>query len=494
MKMMKKLLPLAALLIVVVMALASCSLFGTGFDDDIINTVAVPNTLTVSEISEVKDMEYAGSRGNIVLFKKDDKTVIYNVETNQIVKSDTNASHKYTLDMLIIMTVQVDGVDKSWSYYTPDWTPVVENSESPGQIACDCLYVNGMVYRFDLDTYEIIDEYERNDLAGRLPDCTHYSEDNYYNVQSDKVVVYDDEFGYVGTWEEPEYAIQPDFFFFESDGYVVCQYTVELDPLTDEYDIFQDSTKFDLVTVRIDPSDATADEIDVDYFIDTVNNYGNDTIYGEDGMTIAEVCEIVDGHVLEQQMILLATGSKLDGDRVYEVHGETIKKDRMIAIGNGYVIAKGESLSWLLDDDGDIVTEINGMSGVTTEYIITNEAIYDYELNFVKDLNEKKKYTYFKNVGDTAVFTAEDSESSSRLYYMFKGGSFELLGKEGEISIGQISGTYMKDNGETKTYYDAAGNALFTLKSVGDTYVVDDYIIVKGTTADDVVHFWRIAY
>ena len=101
---MKKIIVTACLLICVVLLCASCSTKAMDIDEFYQNVNVKFDTVspltTYSELSDLKDLDYQGSTGNILVFTNDaenEKTIFYNSELDkEIFKVDSKEIVHYT--------------------------------------------------------------------------------------------------------------------------------------------------------------------------------------------------------------------------------------------------------------------------------------------------------------------------------------------------------------------------------------------------------------
>ncbi len=488
MKLVKRLLPLVALVLCAVVMLTACG--GLSFNKKMIEKSYVKDSLTHTKLSSFDGYSIAGGSDEVLIFSKTIGTGVqfrvYNLRTEQEI---TEATTEYTAEQVtafvqlattapvsvngrVIEIAKINTVrnEITYNYYTVTGEPISTASDERGVFVNDCLWVNGTVYRFDPVAEEpIITSYERNELAGDIPTADTYNEDYYYDMDGSSLFVYDKEYKLLGSWTAPSYAESLQFHVF-ADGYAVAQYRVILDENAEKYDLFMNGTKYDFVTVRINPKNCKASNINTDYILgqvypvedkdDTANILGNLKNY-------AVVYEIKDRRVDTTYSMIMDLSSSLSGSRVWYHNGENIEP---AYAGNGYIALRGEKTGtvWLFDAKGKEVGEINGAKAFTEKFILGTEAIYDYSLNKLCDIEVAgvDNLVYKSRLGNNLLFQATNGTGT---YYLYTGGTtFTFLGDSAALVMDQTEyGVYAEKNATGNyTYYDASRQQLFTSLSV----------------------------
>lgn len=241
-----------------------------------------------------------------------------------------------------------------------------------------------------------------------------------------KVVIYNTEFIPVATWTLPTYADLVEDMFVLENGDVLVQYTKKIDPLAEEFDLYDfdnkgNVAKYDLVTLIIEADGGDTDEVDLEYIVSSLitnselydenedNNYYNDSF---DNMAI--VNPIIDGEVDYSDSATDIVVMDNDGDisgSLKLVEGQMATLPKMIDEGI-YIVdtAFGQAV---VDDGGDVIQYINNDVSVKGRYIVTSRAIYDSEMTKVYDLKANKASV----VGaiDDTIFIKQKSGSSNAI-------------------------------------------------------------------------------
>ncbi len=389
-----------------------------------------------------------------------------------------------------IVKLKSKGGKPSYSYYTFDGETIAVDSGLRGAWVNDCLWLNGMVYRFD-DEKHITDTYERSVVVGDIPVADCWNEDYYYvfsessgslipepstpalddetalsfsgviSTTPTRVDIYDDTYQFVCTYSTPSYAGTRDFYVF-ADGCVLIQYMVRLDDQAAEYDWGENNKKYDCVTLRLNPKNGKTEELDANYLLKDVQRGDKDNVelnlFGK-VENLVRVGEFMEGRYDTTAVVIMDLNSKLKGDRVRFYNGESLTP---VFFGGGHLICRGDTTGTmrLFDADGNMVSELNGAEAYTEKFILTEDAIYDYEFNLLCEL--RAGFVYKGALGNNLVFKATNAFDT---YYLYDGGEgFSKIGDAADIDIDNIEyGIYgVKDENGMYTYYDASENQLFT--------------------------------
>ncbi len=524
---LKRLLPILALGLCAVMLLTACG-GGIGFEKDAVNASYEKDNITAQALEGFEEYTILGNEGGVILMSKPDGTStvyrVYNLTKNADVRTVT-----YTSDAIANLTtkghpipvslnddgiteiITAEGDELRYTYLTPSAQVIKEASDKRAVYKNDCVQIGTTVYRLDPMTIDVKESFERSELLGEIPECDFFADKYYYIEDGRKIISYDDEYNYLASYTVPEYADDYDFYCFV-DGYVVIQYTYEVDPMEDDYDLYVDSgmstasgMKYNLVTLRFNPKSGKTTELKTDYYLENAvpvqKEYASklmDGLYGDKDITLVTAYEITDQRLRDssENRMTMLLNSKLAGDRINFYEDTNVST---VHYGGGYIVYRATDSSgrlWVFNAKGKLIAENIQASNFTEKYIITADAIYDYELNKLTDIKasgESDELEYYGQLGSKLVFRTADQTR----FYLFDGSAaekFTLMGDAGDLDFTNISDSFFgKRDAEGKyTYYSAAGTVLFTSEiRVSVSVTGEDCVLVTAYTASGKV-FYRL--
>jgi hypothetical protein len=517
--MMKRFFSFAALALCLTMLFCSCGLEGSvsyinkkALDDDV-----VADEYTATEATALAGYTLVKTSDTLGYFtQKDDHGntthLVYNVETGKTVVSktafaDDSETVSVSLDasgFAVVSVYDEDGcVEKT--VYAPSGTKVCSKAENV-QFVNDCIYVDyKTVYRYDTTTKEVINTYERSALRGDIPTCesftttadtTVYHSKYYYKIDDSSIVIYDDEYEPLSSYQIPYWGLNGDFYVF-SDGTVLAQYLEKLPDDAKKYELIEDGTKYDVHHVRINPKNGKTKELDLDYLIQSEivwNLKSDDAAYKSSLKNIAAVAEIKDGQIDSNyaKMYSLTSSGKLktclseyDGQRAVPLFFD------------GYV------LFYLLDTDDMLLLNsklkeagyVTGATDITAKYILAeNDGIYDLSLNRLVDLTSDKyaTYEYKGTLGNLFIYRDEETDGDY-VYYLFNGSFKQIATSDTWAETeGNLYATHNSSSGIYR-YYDGAGTQVFISYDVAEMVMeCDTAALYQTTDSNGDVTYYRV--
>ncbi len=323
---------------------------------------------------------------------------------------------------------------------------VIEESEKTsyyqmnGTLLCDdgsAVYVSGnYVYvgdkKYEINEDKTLTEVNAsvNDLAGSFNydlegDAQNYSYDNnsisVYNKANEIVYYYELD----GTAESNIVPLSNENFLIQT--------LSQVDFLSDKYDIMVSSSystglKYDLNQYIYNTITGKLEEVNLGFLVDSISNKHtsktfNDT-YKDTVKNVATVSKIVDKKLSDNdEYILLDDDLKVLGSINDYVTGQTNCK----LVADNRFIVSGDN-KYLFNENGQNLGCINGVKYNTEKYLITDKAIYDYNLNKLFDYS-LNGYEFHSLRGQNIIFRQTNHTPSTTYYtyYIFNGNGVSQL-------------------------------------------------------------------
>ena len=360
-------------------------------------------------------------------------TYFYNVNTDKILSNLTVESDKLLSydaqkigdTVFIYVQEQLEDEDGSLvKLYKADGTFV--DSEKVGSLSSirqyygyqnysvDLLPFNGKIYRVDesgsLST--LVD----NPFFGTLPylvksDNYYYSfpeieyddvSGEWYYNSSCEITVYDRSLNTVLYWDLPANRYDVRSVNVLSSEKILVQYLDLLPDKAKEYDIFEDTEKYDLVSIIIDVETGKEKRVDLDYLVVGVSTRGTDSNYFE-GISeridnYASLNYIEDNKILDARYVKADLDSN-DASIDFLIMPEFDSVPAVIANGY-YVCCDYAGDFYLYDSNFDKVAKVNDLDNSfyidlkyhgnnnNEKYILSDDKIFDYEMNLVYYMGE----------------------------------------------------------------------------------------------------------
>ena len=507
--MKKRWLLLSVLLISLLLVLCSCSVI----DKKALQKEQYLDQVETSKLGDLEGYTYTSDNDGLVLLSKVEdvesaevSVKVLNIDSGEIVYSATiGEDDSVFLENGFVIRSRQNDDKTTYTVVNRDKTVLCTGVKSY-LLVNDCLvYDEVNVIRFDKD-YKAIDSYTRGTFDGSIPDCDDYTEKYYYDTKDDTVVIYDKHYQMTAVYKAPSYLTNPKFFVFD-DGYVICQALEYLDDETTDYDVLKGGSKYDLFTVRINPSNGNTKELKADFILQEVirtEELEDDNIFVSSVKNIAVVYPIENQRILSdsEEFCLMSLNSRLQGNELWNIQGETAICS---PIGNGYLVSMGviTGNSYLLSSNMKVLANLSAVEEWTSKYFVMENGIYNFDLEKLEDLTDKD-YEYVDNVGNTLIFRGKAKNANTGLdedaYYRYDG-SFTKIAS-GEEWGGVDSSIYktwycVEKTGSSGTeyrYYDATGKLLFTSYGSSATRLAkgDQYALMRVTLSDGKSAFYRM--
>ncbi len=325
-----------------------------------------------------------------------------------------------------------------------------------------------------------------------FPSITDYVGNRYFDIDSNGVVIYDENFGAITEYVLPSYAYRSQIVLLQN-GNVFVQYFAELPSDANKYDVFFSSKKYDLVTLLIEAKNGKTSELDASFVLynavsaDVFSSQGNS--YLKKGIeNIAIFAEIDENKCLNTdsdsyEIALMSNGGKLgkyltvDG---YDEIPQMVGRDR-------FLISDSQGCRVLLNAKGKVLARVSSEYKFICNYnyFYNAKAIYDLGGNVVYDL-EANGATVDSAYNEYAYIIAKGKDSSSPdVVYRFASGAVEQIatfGNGGTYDSFQSSTYfytfYNSDSGEC-AYYNHTGVFLANITGyTNDKITTSDFIIL----------------
>jgi len=343
------------------------------------------------------------------------------------------------------------------------------------------LWVVDDLFIFDNKLYEANDDGNIEKLAF-IPEYVAKTQirdhinDRLYAFDRNKISVYDLSFDLKFVWEAPGNAESIIYTDVLNNGNIFSQYMFKLPDDTKKYDLYHDGAKYDLVTVIVDVKSGKEKEIKADFLVSSIKKnfdlYDDKLSVSENKYTdsfenIATITYIVDKKVdastyRNTDLVLMDNNGKINGSlRAFENQGNAlpgmIGKNRYIAY-----LKTGENA--LIDSSGKVIstfdpTALKTMGG----YLVSEEAVYDLDLNKVYDLDENDA-TVMRAVGNTLFIKKEKANGLCEIISL-RGRKETTVFNETEETMQQFFmegavGYYVYSPTTGATHYNANGMEL----------------------------------
>lgn len=526
--MKKRWLLVLSLMICAVLLLSACSVFNKAE----MKKSQTNDSVEVTKLAALDGYTYDNeSNGILAMFSKQDgETTVKKVirfDTGAEVYSWTekeNEDLQLSNEMLILS--KADEANDTVRYTVIDRTGTALCTDVKNyRFINDCLvydYIN--VIRLDKKTGEVKERYTRSEFDGKIPSCDEWTEKYYYAISGRTVNFYDKHYVHLATYTMPGYVesiVDTDrvTYYVAADGAVIAQGKVKVDDQSEKYDYLQNGVKYNLFTVRVNPKNGKAQDLNVDVVLvmlinpKTMNDmrvFGAENVWKDSGKNLAAAYKIENQRLnqTEEAMVLMSVDSHLKGKELFMMNGETVMPE---VVGNGYLLGEGSvtESTYLLSANGKILANLDAAVQHTEKYILTERAIYNYELKQLEDLSGKD-YEFVGIVGNALIFkeavttpaTGETPASTVTTYYLYDG-TFKKIADD--KSWGSNTSYYytLKTVNEPAegelfpttdyAYYDATGKLLFT--SIGGAAGMlasdEDNVLVQVKTADGYA-FYRV--
>jgi len=341
---------------------------------------------------------------------------------------------------------------------------IAESTSDPGyaEYNDEVIIFNGAAYMlndkgvivksFDVDEFNPISE---ADVVG--------IDYNYYE-ESGVITVKDKKGAFVSGYEIS--ACDKSNWYALYNGNVVIQKWIELPDDASDYDVFDEDSKWDIVTEIFNVKKGSAKEIEVDFIIKSViyeyDEYAESFKNGFD-YNLAGIVYVVDQLIDEGTETYAILDNNLKVKATVNDTLEGCEYIGLIADDLFFAHDKYGNVHFL-DDKGDVIKTVSGFDKFNYKYVWTKNSIYDYNFEKVYDL--KANGYEVRSAGfDYLILTKETADGTE--YARFHNGTLTVI-------IAANS---------TNTYYDGFNEQLnlYCVRTVSDGNSTYSYYNGSGT-------------
>ena len=258
--------------------------------------------------------------------------------------------------------------------------------------------------------------------------------DDYAVILSDTgVSFFDQGFNLVSFFEIPGTTLESECFLLDS-GKVLLQYTTEVDPTSDAYDVLIASIKCNVTHLLLDPTTGKDKELDLDILIESIYNehtpLPNDPLFFElEDVYTEKVKNIlfyyaVDGGLLDSKTahyVIVDGEGEIGAQLDTYVEGQ---KGLILPLSTSLYYAQTETGYAILDTAGNVTKTTLTLPAATEYGFYANGKIYDSEMKLVKNLSSS--YSVLQTTPYSVLFIDRKNQSKYLLYT--KNGEKELTG------------------------------------------------------------------
>lgn len=522
---MKKIIVVTCLLICVVLLCASCSKemdIAEFYQNVNIKYETTPTLTTHSALSDLNELRYRDSVGNVLVFTNDDekeKTIFYNPETDkEILKFESKDIVDYTsieifyhyFLLIFESTEKDDRITYSVGLYDANGTEIATKKlgSYPEEIDAS-RYVSSSydLFQFDGKIYRVSDAGGAtviidNPFFGSFPSNLLKTTSYYYEQKSNSIVVYDHSLNQVFYWEVPYSSYDHVNISVLSEEKILAQVSNILPENEKKYDVIDDNgIKYDLTSFLIDVESGKEKTIDLDYVVEGVQYASNYVLpaemaeyytFSDELDNLALIFYIKDHKVYDAKNTIVSLSNK-DASIKFEIAPEFDSLPSPIA-PNRYMYSSNSGNDYILNEKFEIIANANGLYSSDDRndyYIVRNNRIYNYDFHLVYDL-EANDESLVRLMGESFI-VSETTKDGVEYYLRTSGGSKTKI-ENYSTSTKQyyVTAESKKEGNYTYTFYNSNGTKLLSVTDVDEytsvqrIYTYDDdkgYIVcltVKG--------------
>ena len=539
MKKILKIILLVVLALCIVVSAVACSKSKTVFERKDYEEVATYAYSSASKISDIDDYTYNGYSGYLALFSKVNDGIttqkIYDFANKAFVGTFTNVAATAEGQTAITYTVSLRSINLigedfpvsyyfvtkvetpygeapnayTYSLYNAAGTEIAKTTKkvnvglnSLTNTSIDIIRFENNLYRIDA-TGAITLVREGKDLNSGIPSFNRHYGDYYYRKTATYLAVYNNDLELVNYYVIPTTASNFVAFPIGEDNFFI-QYLVEKFDVDSDYDFIMvdgmDRTKYDIVQKVLNVKKGSDKDIDTKYYIgngfDRENNKEAFNGLKKKYEVFVQAVEIKDKALapdIEAKIFAISKDGKL-GDVLNDtVDGETFFQ---IVSGDKVLIEDKINRTFLYDYDAKLIGEVTGMNDTTKKFIITNEKIYDHDLNVVFDL-ANSDFAMIQTFGENVLLFDADTNT------------YKLVGTDFTLKEGTVDGitTNIVDGGDqffevavtqntvsNYTIYNVNGVAVTGLSNVSAAVTVYDIEYKSAGIASMIVNGIRNFY
>lgn len=475
-----RLITLAAMVFALVLMLASC---GNG-PEKFYNMDYKTDARTPTDVQELTDIEgylykstgryvahFYNLEGNSV------KRKIINLKTGRTVSEHTeekgigfSVHTDYSNYAYKIVKTTLEGGDTVYIYdnngvllYEGDKAPDAPKHKNIE--GADYILFESKLYRID-DNGATVKISDVPKFAETVFSEIEYIFDNYcFDLSTGEVKVYDMSLGLVAKYSAPSYAKSAMAFVLNNEN-IVIQYMAELPADESKYDIYDDGTKYDLVTEIIDVKSGDAKEVDADYVILSVmpkslvdRYFKNKSPFVDKYENIASIFRIVDKRLdkteatldfvyADNNLKLGNSGKLLQNQAAPGI--EKLSDDRyLVALSEGYAV---------IDAKGKFVKGFSANAENFGGAFYIEDRLYNSNLELIEDFS---KYQ-IKVVSQTDGAKIINLDNGYAIYLIANGKAtmLQTLSDGKNVQVTMFGYTIYTSNGTSYKHYNMMGEQL----------------------------------
>ena len=435
----------------------------------------------IEEITDVAEMELIDQKGDLMYFAPKygkEKHLVYNARTNKTVLNITQDKKiDYSIDLYFnsdygygyfIVTSKGDSI-KTELYSEHGTQIATADKRLEATNAVDLVYFNGNCYRVNSEQ-EL--KYVFNHLTAKdLKDIVKWDKYYYSFSQTNTILVYDNNFNFISRYDSPEYAEKSGGFVLEN-GNIFFQYLYKADPTSNDYTIFYEDTKYNVVTLTINHKNGKTKTINCDYIVSAVLDAAN-----------------ADGFDVDPKLFPLVEAFRIENQRAAATHWGTINNDGELltlkGVNDSFLLGlervsenrwfiKTDTGSYLIDKKGNVIynNHTNYKFEFTSDkYILALEnntpaLILDYSFKQLYSI-KANKFEFLDYVGSSIVLHSPNEEY---VIYTGEGSPKTIISKNDDKKwVGTLGNCYVLKNSDsinpTFELYNSDGELLIAIKS-----------------------------
>ena len=476
---------------------------------------------SATKIEELEGYSKFSSSGSLVVLNKIDSGntnyKVFNLDKGAVVATiavpNTAVGGVYVSDIVsvgksvIFSTYKASGAkETTYKLYDANGTEAASVSKATYPSTAqnlDLIEFNDVIYRVGTDG-SVVKAFDVNDLSKfDITKLDAKSENYYYDysheegqdnnkitVLNDYITVYSAVDGTpVSYYQKPSYATDVKYFIL-SNGNIFVQYAVREDSYTDKYDYLDGTNKYTIEQKIVNPKNGDVKDVknsknpvyikDVDALsgvIDEDYTFTTDEYKGS-AKNFASVQKI------EDKKINTSTDYNYfmsDKGKLSEIEDTVVaQKGKGKVLDNGYVIFTNKlGQEFLYDAKLKLVGDISGATAYTNKFILTEKAVYDYNLNKIVDIGGDNGFDYYivneevVTVGENIVLQKKNADDVTE-YFVLKDGNPVLIAKDSEIESFSTSGKCIYVTKSGKYYiYNEEGTVLLSDLGSSSTFVAN---------------------
>lgn len=460
------------------------------------STAEEPATVTAEKLSLEGAVVTTAYPFFVVKNNENNTRVIYNVDQNKIVYTDSNTDPAITVnfefrapnDRTAYFAVQVTDATgteakKQTTLYDASGKQIaqVDGIKALSAPTFDLVSFGGKVYRLgDTSATATLTEVAYSPLNGNVPGIDAATSDYYYDISGVDVNIYDKNLNLLATYRKEGSPNSSNTMILKN-GNVAVQLRYLLPNTAEDYTYISGTNKYLMKTLIVNAKSGKTTDVSFDYYLNgglSLNadmgwdNGIDEEMFGKSIVSIAGIYPIVDGILMasaaDQMFVAVDANLKVLG-RIDAMVDNQANGAIIENIYPGYFTAKlknGNTV--LLNEKGKVIGNITGADEITYSYIYAGGKIFNYALEEVYDY-ETNKYVLEEVLEHSAIFSKDNDGTDE--YFLYTNGAFTAIDtKDDKLEYqGVDKGVYaIEDSTDLlnvkTTYYNDKGVAILTLE------------------------------